>query len=113
MTRLLLILSLASLACSLPNLVAENRPLAAESGQTPTEKPVPTADILTVIVTANKALNVRTGPAVTYPTTSFYLLAGWRVEIVSECVGGWVKIEYSGMTGWVNADFLNDGSVCQ
>lgn len=112
MTRLLLILSLASLACSLPNLVAENRPLAAESGQTPTEKPVPTADILTVIVTANKALNVRTGPAVKFPTIS-YLLSGWRVEIVSECVGGWVKIEYSGMMGWVNADYLDDGSVCQ
>lgn len=54
----------------------------------------------------------RTGPAVTYPTTS-YLLAGWRVEIVSECVGGWVRIEYNDMTGWVNADFLNDGSLCQ
>lgn len=112
MTRLLLILSLASLACSLPNLVAENRPLAAESGQTPTETPVPTADIPTVIVTADEALNVRTGPAVTFPTVS-YLLAGWRVEIVSECVNGWVQVEYDGKRGWGNADYLNDGSVCE
>ena len=108
----LIVLALTSLACSLPNLVAENRPLAVESGQTPTETPVPTATRLVAVVTADEALNVRTGPAVTYPTTS-YLLAGWRVEIVSECASGWVQVEYDGKRGWVNADFLNDGSVCE
>ena len=112
MKRIVLVFVLTSLACSSSYLVAENRSLDAQSGQTPTETAVQTATSLVAVVAAAEALNVRTGPAVTYPTTS-YLLAGWRVEIVSECVGGWVKIEYSGMTGWVNADFLNDGSVCQ
>lgn len=113
MKRFLLVLSFASLACSSSYLVAEDRSLAAQSGQTPKETPVPTATRLVAVVTASEALNVRTGPAVTYPTTSFYLLSGWRVEIVSECVGGWVKIEYSGMMGWVNADYLDDGRMCQ
>lgn len=98
------------LACRLPAAS-----FTEQTGQAfPLESvPSATATRLVAVVAAAEALNVRTGPAVTYPTTSFYLLAGWRVEIVSECVGGWVKIEYSGMTGWVNADFLNDGSVCQ
>ena len=111
MKRIVLVFVLTSLACSSSYLVAENRSLDAQSGQTPTETAVQTATRLVAVVTASEALNVRTGPAVTYPTTSFYLLAGWRVEIVSECVGGWVRIEYSGMTGWVNADYLS-GSIC-
>lgn len=110
MTRLLLILSLASLACY-SSAVANNSG-AKNPTQTAEASSTSTAVVATAIVTASEALNVRTGPAVTYPTTS-YLLAGWRVEIVSECVGGWVRIEYNDMTGWVNADFLNDGSVCE
>ena len=112
MKRIVLVFVLTSLACSSSYLVAENRSLDAQSGQTPTETAVQTATSLVAVVTASEALNVRTGPAVTYPTTS-YLLSGWRVEVVSECVGGWVRIEYNDMTGWVNADFLNDGSVCE
>ena len=110
MTRLLLILSLASLACY-SSAVANNSG-AKNPTQTAEASSTSTAVVATAIVTASEALNVRTGPAVTYPRTS-YLLAGWRVEIVSECVGGWVRIEYNDMTGWVNADFLNDGSVCE
>lgn len=110
MTRLLLILSLASLACY-SSAVANNSG-AKNPTQTAEASSTSTAVVATAIVTASEALNVRTGPAVTYPTTS-YLLSGWRVEIVSECVGGWVRIEYNDMTGWVNADFLNDGSVCE
>ena len=109
MTRLLLILSLASLACYSSavanNSGAKNPTQTAEASSTSTA-------VVATIVTASEALNVRTGPAVTFPTIS-YLLSGWRVEIVSECVGGWVRIEYNDMTGWVNADFLNDGSVCE
>lgn len=108
MTRFLLILSLASLACY-SSAVANNSG-AKNPTQTAEASSTSTAVVATAIVTASEALNVRTGPAVTYPTTS-YLLAGWRVEIVSECVGGWVRIEYSGMTGWVNADYLS-GSIC-
>ena len=108
----LIVLALTSLACSSSYLVAENRSLDAHSGQTPTETAVQTATSLVAVVTASEALNVRTGPAVTYPTTS-YLLAGWRVEIVSDCVSGWVQVEYDGKRGWVNADYLNDGSVCE
>lgn len=110
MTRLLLILSLASLACY-SSAVANNSG-AKNPTQTAEASSTSTAVVATAIVTASEALNVRTGPAVTYPTTS-YLLSGWRVEVVSECVGGWVRIEYNDMTGWVNADFLNDGSVCE
>lgn len=108
MTRFLLILSLASLACY-SSAVANNSG-AKNPTQTAEASSTSTAVVATAIVTASEALNVRTGPAVTYPTTS-YLLAGWRVEIVSECVGGWVKVEYNGMTGWVNADYLS-GSIC-
>lgn len=110
MTRLLLILSLASLACY-SSAVANNSG-AKNPTQTAEASSTSTAVVATAIVTASEALNVRTGPAVTYPTTS-YLLSGWRVEVVSECVGGWVRIEYNDMTGWVNADYLNDGSVCE
>lgn len=109
MIRFLLILSFASLACY--SSAVANNPVAENPTQT-AESPTSMTAVATAIVTAAESLNVRTGPAVTYPTTS-YLLAGWRVEIVSECVGGWVKIEYSGMMGWVNADYLDDGSVCQ
>lgn len=113
MKRIVLVFVLTSLACSSSYLVAENRSLDAQSGQTPTETAVQTATSLVAVVTASEALNVRTGPAVTYPTTSFYLLSGWRVEIVSDCVSGWVQVEYDGKRGWVNADYLNDGSVCE
>lgn len=109
MIRFLLILSFASLACY--SSAVANNSVAENPTQTAEASPTSTAVVATAIVTASEALNVRTGPAVTYPTTSFYLLAGWRVEIVSECVGGWVRIEYSGMTGWVNADYLS-GSIC-
>lgn len=108
MIRFLLILSFASLACY--SSAVANNPVAENPTQTAEASSTSTAVVATAIVTASEALNVRTGPAVTYPTTS-YLLAGWRVEIVSECVGGWVRIEYSGMTGWVNADYLS-GSIC-
>ena len=110
MTRLLLILSLASLACY--SSAVANNPVAENPTQTAEASSTSTAVVATAIVTASEALNVRTGPAVTYPTTS-YLLAGWRVEIVSDCVSGWVQVEYDGKRGWVNADYLNDGSVCE
>ena len=109
MIRFLLIFSFASLACY--SSAVANNPVAENPTQTAEASSTSTAVVATAIVTASEALNVRTGPAVTYQTTSFYLLAGWRVEIVSECVGGWVRIEYSGMTGWVNADYLS-GSIC-
>lgn len=110
MTRLLLILSLASLACY-SSAVANNSG-AKNPTQTAEASSTSTAVVATAIVTASEALNVRTGPAVTYPTIS-YLLSGWRVEIVSDCVSGWVQVEYDGKRGWVNADYLNDGSVCE
>lgn len=97
------------LACRLPAAS-----FTEQTGQAfPLESvPSATATSLVAVVTAAESLNVRTGPAVSYPPTS-YLAAGSAVEIVSECVGGWVRIEYNDMTGWVNADFLNDGSLCQ
>ena len=111
MIRFLLILSFASLACY--SSAVANNPVAENPTQTAEASSTSTAVVATAIVTASEALNVRTGPAVTYPTTSFYLLSGWRVEIVSDCVSGWVQVEYDGKRGWVNADFLNDGSVCE
>ncbi len=112
MKRIVLVFVLTSLACSSSYLVAENRSLDAQSGQTPTETAVQTATSLVAVVIADEYLNVRTGPAVTYPLT-FYLVAESTVEIVGECtVNGWVKIEYQDRQGWVNADYLN-GSVCE
>lgn len=109
MIRFLLILSFASLACY--SSAVANNPVAENPTQT-AESPTSMTAVATAIVTAAESLNVRTGPAVTYPPT-FYLVAGSAVETVSDCVNGWVKIEYSGMMGWVNADYLDDGSVCQ
>lgn len=110
MTRLLLILSLASLACY--SSAVANNPVAENPTQTAEASSTSTAVVATAIVTASEALNVRTGPAVTYPLT-FYLVAESTVEIVGECtVNGWVKIEYQDRQGWVNADYLN-GSVCE
>lgn len=111
MKRIVLVFVLTSLACSSSYLVAENRSLDAQSGQTPTETAVQTATSLVAVVAAAEALNVRTGPAVSYPPTS-YLAAGSAVEIVSDCVNGWVKIEYQDRRGWVNADYLS-GSICE
>lgn len=96
------------LACRLPAASLSN-----QTGQALTENPVPsaTATSLVAVVIADEYLNVRTGPAVTYPPT-IYLVAGSAIEIVSECaVNGWVKIEYQGRRGWVNADYLS-GSIC-
>lgn len=105
MIRFLLILSLASLACY-SSAVAENPTQTAES---PSRS---VTAVATAIVTADEYLNVRTGPAVTYPPT-IYLVAGSAIEIVSECtVNGWVKIEYQDRRGWVNADYLS-GSICE
>ncbi len=101
----LIVLAFSTIACYTSSALVEQQPT-----EQPTQPAVLPTDQALAVVAAAEALNVRTGPAVTYPTTS-YLLAGWRVEIVSECVGGWVKIEYSGMTGWVNADYLS-GSIC-
>jgi SH3-like domain-containing protein len=102
----LIVLAFSTIACYTSSALVEQQPT-----EQPTQPAVLPTDQALAVVTASEALNVRTGPAVTYPTTSFYLLAGWRVEIVSECVGGWVRIEYNDMTGWVNADYLS-GSIC-
>lgn len=103
----LIVLAFSALACYTSSALVEQQPT-----EQPTQTPVLPTDEALAVVTAIQALNVRTGPAVTYPTTS-YLLAGWRVEIVSDCVSGWVQVEYDGKRGWVNADYLNDGSVCE
>lgn len=109
MIRFLLILSFASLACY--SSAVANNPVAENPTQTAEASSTSTAVVATAIVTASEALNVRTGPAMTYPPT-FYLVAESAVEIVSDCVNGWVKIEYQDRRGWVNADYLNHGEVC-
>lgn len=102
----LIVLAFSTIACYTSSALVEQQPT-----EQPTQPAVLPTDQALAVVAAAEALNVRTGPAVTYPTTS-YLLAGWRVEIVSECVGGWVKIEYQDRRGWVNADYLS-GSICE
>ena len=103
----LIVLAFSTIACYTSSALVEQQPT-----EQPTQPAVLPTDQALAVVTAAEALNVRTGPAVSYPPTS-YLAAGSAVEIVSECVGGWVRIEYNDMTGWVNADYLDDGSVCQ
>ena len=103
----LIVLAFSTIACYTSSALVEQQPT-----EQPTQPAVLPTDQALAVVTAIQALNVRTGPAVTYPTIS-YLLSGWRVEIVSDCVSGWVQVEYDGKRGWVNADYLNDGSVCE
>lgn len=66
----------------------------------------------TAIVTASEALNVRTGPAMTYPVAG-WLAAGSQVEVVSKCVRGWVEISHQNLRGWVNASYLDYGYICR
>lgn len=77
----------------------------------PVSLPVPTPKTFAT-VTAIEALNVRTGPAESYRKI-FELLSGEVVEIVGLCTNGWIEVIYHGKAGWVNADYLESGGICQ
>ena len=102
----LIVLAFSTIACYTSSALVEQQPT-----EQPTQPAVLPTDQALAVVAAAEALNVRTGPAVSYPPTS-YLAAGSAVEIVSDCVNGWVKIEYQDRRGWVNADYLS-GSICE
>lgn len=53
---------------------------------------------------ARIAVNVRTGPAITY-TRVDTLSAGELVDVV-ECDGGWCYVDQDGPNGWVSATYL-------
>lgn len=61
-----------------------------------------------VHVAANDVLNMRRGPAVRYPVTSFIPPDGQGVRILGQvqCVEGWCAVDYNGAQGWVNTLFL-------
>lgn len=108
MKRLLLILALTTLACSLSSVVGGR---SARTTALTTPKAV-VRESENVSVAAVVALNVRQHPH-ELATVLFNVFNGDIVTVVGECtVNGWVKIEYQGRRGWVNADYLS-GSVCE
>lgn len=58
---------------------------------------------------ARIAVNVRTGPAITY-TRVDTLTAGEAVDVV-ECDDGWCYVDYDGPNGWVSASYLQAPSA--
>mgnify|MGYP001213334807 FL=1 len=102
---LLLILSLATLACTISSIPAK----LAVSTPTGTPVPSPTDSQQTATVTA-EALHLRAKP--NYKSALvWYLRRGDIVTVTGLCVDGWVPVEFGVVAGWVNADFL-DGEIC-
>ncbi len=62
-------------------------------------------------VEADDMLNVRSGPAESYPTVGELLPEDRGVKIVGPCRADWCPIRHGKMTGWVNRHFLTEDST--
>ena len=113
---LILLLTLASLACGLTTV-----PLPATMPK-PALAPVPyepdTFDSLrtapkarSVTVTAIEAVHVRALPDPKSASLAI-LLHGEPVTVTGECQGTWAAVEWNGGVGWVNAEYIS-GDVCE
>ena len=119
MTRLLLILSLAALACgqiapmSTLATVENIPPSATES----VSKPIPAPEMAktvypTYAFVVAETLNLRSGPGTSYPVT-FVLMHGSRPRVTGpaelgdsdEC-DSWLPVSWFGKTGYVCARWL-------
>lgn len=113
MKRLILILALATLACSrsmnpsvdVTDLVTSTPTLVVTSTK------IPSRQVVTSTVLAIRALNLREGAGVNHPVITT-LPAGARVQVLGECVGSWVQVTQGKLTGWVNSLYLS-GGVCK
>jgi uncharacterized protein YraI len=69
----------------------------------------PTRDVRSfrvVGVASNDVLYIRSGPAVDHPILGRIPPNGRGVRIVSGCTGQWCQVEYRGVPGWANRQFL-------
>jgi uncharacterized protein YgiM (DUF1202 family) len=79
-----------------------------------TQETVPPVEMY---VTAAKALNVRKLPTEHSPSIG-NLLAGERINLLADTTGkpfcdtGWLRIDFYGHEGWVNAEFIS-GVPCE
>jgi uncharacterized protein YgiM (DUF1202 family) len=117
MNRLILILSLAALACIAPvtgQIAAQTQPPAPTATRyiaTATRQIGPTATRLVAVVTAAESLHVRTLPG-EKETVIDYLYHGETVTLTGTCRAGWAEIELEYTTAWVNAKYLS-GNSCR
>lgn len=112
MKRLLLILALATLACSRSMNPSVDVTAFVTSTPTPvvTSNKTPSRQIVTSEVVAIRALNLREGASIKYQVITA-LPAGATVQVLGECVGSWVKVSQGDLTGWVNSLYLS-GDLC-
>jgi uncharacterized protein YgiM (DUF1202 family) len=107
MTRLLLILALASLACTISSAqfstLPKNTPAAQKS--TASNAPETQADTVYATVTATDYLNVRTGPSHLSPLVRHVFLVHNEQVTIYECVGLWARI---GIERWTNSLYLSE-----
>lgn len=103
MKRLILILSLVSMACVVPAMAA------TQVAMTPTAAMAkPTAMIVMAVVTAD-SLHVRTEPM---GLRIGYLYNADPVTLTGSCRSGWAQIVWKSATAWVKASYLSE-NICQ
>jgi uncharacterized protein YgiM (DUF1202 family) len=115
--RLILILTLAALACSAPALTMPTMPVSTPTAVptatrlvSATRLPEITATSL-VAVTAARSLHVRVRPG-ERETVLGYLYTSDTVTLTGSCRSGWAQIQWQDATAWVNASFLSENN-CQ
>lgn len=84
--------------------IAELEPQPAQPTQVASETPIASSTQYGVIIEDN--VNVRQGPGLDF-TAVGQLFKGDEVELVSEIVGGWWKINLEGAFYYVKSDFVS------
>jgi uncharacterized protein YraI len=59
-------------------------------------------------VDADDMLNVRSGPAIFYPSVGSLLPEERGVKVVGPCRADWCPIRHGRIAGWVNRNFLTE-----
>jgi uncharacterized protein YgiM (DUF1202 family) len=111
MKRLILILSLAVLACSFQSLSSASLEKSPTVEPSATNLPTQAEKLPTVTVSAD-ALHVRNEPM---GVVIGYLYHADSVTLTNKCStdpAGWAEIEWQGGTAWVNSKYLSD-NICQ